>query len=458
MQRNSIWLAHKYWGKKPYFLSHYIISRFTKSNDIVLDPFCGSWSLVIDALFQNRKLIWIDINPTSIYFNKIITNWERYDNLLKIWLKDLKPKLLELEKDYYQFDWKLVKSFLRKKWDDKIIASLFKDGNIFLGEEIDCSFYTNKYWKIHNGFNKELIQNSRLSVKKDTLVKNYFTDLSIACHSEILEIIESYDVNIKNFFKVAFTANIANCSKLLPPIKSRGIFAPWAWMTWFYIADEYIENNVFHYYFNRVEKLLKAKAYFEEKNISSKFWSIEDVISWNSQYNFSLWNSQNLEIQDNSIDIIITDPPYEWVVPYLEQSMIWNAFWEDIIDLENEIVISDAKERKKDKKRFNIELWKSFSECNRVLKTWGQLVFTYNSVDIENLNHLSIELTNSWFEILEVINITQKTATPRQINRRNTVKGDLLIICKKNEHPKEFIFTEWFLLKIENINNINFNQ
>ena len=58
---------------------------------------------------------------------------------------------------------------------------------------------------------------------------------------------------------IAFTANLANCSKLVPPIKSRGTLSQGAWMTGFYSGETYIENNVLHYYENRIKKAIKGK-------------------------------------------------------------------------------------------------------------------------------------------------------------------------------------------------------
>ena len=33
-----------------------------------------------------------------------------------------------------------------------------------------------------------------------------------------------------------------------------------AWMTGFYIGETYLENNVFHYFENRVKKIIKQKT------------------------------------------------------------------------------------------------------------------------------------------------------------------------------------------------------
>lgn len=457
MQRNPIGLAHKYWGKKPFFLSEFVISNFTKEWDVVLDPFCWSWSLVIDAVFNNRKLIWIDINPTSILFNKTITNWATYKQIIKEW-NNIKKALNTLNEEIYWKDSKNIRTFLREKWDDKILAIKFADWT-----EIDWDnwfFYDKKNNFEHKWFETDLIRNWRLSVKDNMKIKDFFTDVSLYSHNQILKIIDWLEGWIKDFFLIAFTANIANCSKLLPPIKSRWRFAPWAWMTWFYIAENYLDNNVFHFYINRVEKLLKAKQYFEKRFPTNWFWELKEVLNGDFKYNFSIWNAMQLELEDESIDSIITDPPYEWAVPYLEQSIIWNAFLDFDIDYENEIIVSDAKYRSKNNVRFNKELGKAFKEFGRVLKEDWQLILTYNSINENSLKSLDNLLIEAWFVISEVKNVTQKTATPRQINRANTVKWDLLLICKKTtqDNIKYFNFSDWLLERVEHINFLNYNQ
>jgi len=457
MQRNAIWLAHKYWWKKPFFLSEYIISNHTKKGDLILDPFCGSWSLVMEGIFKDRRVIWIDINPSSILFNKVVTNWASYSDIIHVWEKKLLPKIKEYEKSNYSINWELIRSFLRSKLDNSILGIKLKNWTEIEGHE-GYDFLEKKF-KLNEAFNKKLIPNSRLSVKPDTYVKDFFSDVWLYSHNLILWELDDLDISIKNFFTLAFTANVANCSKLLPPIKTRWKFAPWAWMTWYYIAQEYLDNNVFHYFSNRVVKLLKAKKYFEDNCLDISFGNINDVLLKESKYNFSLWNAQKLWIPDSSIDIIITDPPYEWVVPYLEQSFIWNAFItsdSSEIDYNNEVVVSDSKTRNKKIKNFWDDLWNTFAESNRVLKNWWKMFLTYNSIKQESLNKLWNTLNMNWFNIFEIKNVIQKTSTPRQINRKNTVDGDLLIICIKSSHQIKYDFSDWFLEKIEQINVLNY--
>ncbi|NLB63121.1 MAG: hypothetical protein GX801_03320 [Fibrobacter sp.] len=106
----------------------------------------------------------------------------------------------------------------------------------------------------------KLIQNSRISAKEGMRVSDLFTKRTLACHARLLALIEKHSSGReRDLLKLAFTANLANCSKLLPPIRSRGAMAPGAWMTGFYIGPTYLENNVLHYFENRFSKILKGK-------------------------------------------------------------------------------------------------------------------------------------------------------------------------------------------------------
>ncbi|WP_199426983.1 DNA methyltransferase [Thermaerobacillus caldiproteolyticus] len=73
------------------------ILRFSKENDIVLDPFCGSGTVLVEALLHKRNAVGIDLNPVSVLVSKAKSNiYSREDlsNLLSI-IKQLE-ELLEV--------------------------------------------------------------------------------------------------------------------------------------------------------------------------------------------------------------------------------------------------------------------------------------------------------------------------------------------------------------------------
>ncbi len=294
--------------------------------------------------------------------------------------------------------------------------------------------------KINDWYPKnKLIQNSRISAKAGMTIPDLFTKRTLACHARLLALIEEISSgNEKKLLKVAFTANLANCSKLVPPIKSRGEMAAGAWMTGFYIGDTYLENNVLIYFENRFKKILKGK-----KDYSNQFGNNEEFNffqkDYNNYYKTFQNDAKNLSLDDNSIDYVFTDPPYGDAVPYFEQSAIWNTWLNFEPDYVNEIVISDSKLRKKRCVDFENEILIAFSEIRRVLKPNKYFSLTYHSLSGIEWKAITNGCIKNGFELVEFDWLVQKSFTPRQLNRLKTVKGDVLVTMIKGEIDKDIV-------------------
>ena len=57
-------------GFSPVFVEA-AIQSLTKKNDLVLDPFMGGGTTIIEALRANRKVVGIDLNPISSFVTKV---------------------------------------------------------------------------------------------------------------------------------------------------------------------------------------------------------------------------------------------------------------------------------------------------------------------------------------------------------------------------------------------------
>ena len=62
------WATHKgdYRGNCPPQVPRNLIIRYTKEGDIVLDPFCGSGTTLVETKLLNRKGVGIDINVDAL--------------------------------------------------------------------------------------------------------------------------------------------------------------------------------------------------------------------------------------------------------------------------------------------------------------------------------------------------------------------------------------------------------
>jgi 16S rRNA G966 N2-methylase RsmD len=64
--------VHGYFTKQSWNVVAEYIKNFTKSGDLVLDPYGGSGIIAIEALMNGRKAITVDINPMAIFLTSAL--------------------------------------------------------------------------------------------------------------------------------------------------------------------------------------------------------------------------------------------------------------------------------------------------------------------------------------------------------------------------------------------------
>lgn len=421
----SIYLMHKYWGKKPSEELKAQVLKYSKENDTILDPFSGYGGIGIESIIEKRNVILNDLNPIACFINENILNQNVDLDKFKIMYQKLREEIDLQSKIWYTYKSFKIITILRDKKDVPLKIKVLNNNKmeeITLTKEESLLFLKKENdYEIKNWYPTNLIlQNSRISSNGKIKVSDLFPKRALICHSFLFDLIDKIEESAeKELFKFAFTSNIANCSKLVPPILSRGEMSQGSWMTGFYIADKYLENNVFHYFDNRIKKILKGKQ---------EYLSIADR---NSKYKITCEDAKNLSVQSNSIDFVFTDFPYGDTVPYFEQSQIWNSWLKLNVDYNNEIVISDSKVRRKNKKNFEIDITKAINEIYRVLKLDGYFTFTFHSLSGAEWNAINNALAKHSFVFIDFKLLTQKTYTPRQLNRKQSIKGDIIVTFKK---------------------------
>lgn len=73
---DTTYLVHNYHPYAAKFipqLPKYLIKKFTEQYDVVLDPFCGSGTAIVEALLLNRNGIGIELNPIGALVSKVKT-------------------------------------------------------------------------------------------------------------------------------------------------------------------------------------------------------------------------------------------------------------------------------------------------------------------------------------------------------------------------------------------------
>jgi adenine-specific DNA methylase len=179
---------------------------------------------------------------------------------------------------------------------------------------------------------------------------------------------------------------------------------PVAWAKHAYwTPNQFVEVNPIEYLRNRRKAFLSSLKYQNEHFDDLCQASLpEEVIQESSGFSHAVvcGDSASIDLPDNSVDAVITDPPYGSNVQYGELSSFWLVWLRDELDyLEEPIDISkEVLTHRKTKKKgyaktfqdYHEGLRRVFTEAHRVLKKGGCLVFTFNNKNL-----------NAWFAVIK---------------------------------------------------------
>lgn len=220
------------------------------------------------------------------------------------------------------------------------------------------------------------------------------------------------------------------------------------------------ESNISSYQ-NYFDKILDAKRYCERpfekiKNNQTgdveQFYVDSESVTSDRVTALNCKTSERMDENDGSIDYVITDPPYYDNVQYSELSdyfYVWlreclqeeyEEFRPEVVPKAREIVAN--KSANKDEKFFVESLANVFSECYRVLKTDGEMVFTYHHNKNEAWSVVLEALVNSGFTITGAYPVQSEFSNNLHITNLDNAEYDILVFANKEQADEEITLTE----------------
>lgn len=450
----GIYAMHKYWSKKSYNIIREFILRYTEKDEIVLDPFCGSGISVTESIFTERKAIGIDINPSAIFITKQMIN--------KVPTKLIQKEFSKLESEVKD----VINSFyIVRRGDKKFIGSHFiwesgKLTEIWYKNDVknrtkiiekptedDLNLVSSfSYNKIPYYYPKDrFFHNSRINANRESHIYELFTPRNLMALSLLMDRIEKIENNnVREFFKFCFTASVGQASRMVFVVKRRGKFngksrkterkEVGSWVIGYWVPKEHFEINVWNCFENRYRKIIKAKRGLEyKKYLINEATNFEELLELKNLLLITEPAQKALkEIPDNSIDYVITDPLYGNRQPYLELSMMWNSWLKKHVNYDDEIVISDSKDRKKDIHDYYRLLNEVLTEIERILKPNHYFSLMFNSLDDETWINLLIHTSSLKFDLEKVETLEYSANSVVQDTRRAGLKTDFILTFRKN--------------------------
>jgi adenine-specific DNA methylase len=213
-------------------------------------------------------------------------------------------------------------------------------------------------------------------------------------------------------------------------------------------------TNCFHRYRKAKEYAKRPYEKFKEtkgkirtvypygEKIDAKFVSsFEELKVNNNSALLYCSDSSNLPIPDKSIDAVITDPPYFDNIHYSELSnffYVWLSlfklgqwFERDYVPFENEATVNNGMN--KTEQNYLECMTSVFTECKRVLKDSGILIFTFHHANPKAWWIILQVLRKSGFFVVDYFPVRSEYKVNPHIRGKAAVDTDLVIIC--NNHP-----------------------
>lgn len=380
--------VHGYFTKQAYSVVQAYIKNFTKPGDVVLDPFGGSGVTIIEALMLGRKGVHIDINPLSVFIVRNLIQPVQHERILDAF-ENIKS---EFEANAPQSEEEIKEALARYPHPQNI--RLMKNADVDSIEEL-------------------------------------FSPLQLAQLAYLKRLISQVDdALVREQLLLAFSSSLNKFNLTFHYTRSDGGGDSSAFRYYRYrIAPSPGSNPLMQIFETKLKRLLAAKK--EIANI------INDKTIRDAEIYKGTATDLN-RIADESVDYIYTDPPYGAKIPYLDLSVMWNA-WLDlpVSDEDFQMEAIEGGERRKSKREYSDLLARSIEEMYRALKLdrWMSFVFSHKDpaywrLIVDTAERIGFEYAGA------VPQKNGQTSFKKRQNPFTVISGQLIINFKKVRNPK----------------------
>ncbi|MDR1866182.1 MAG: type I restriction enzyme HsdR N-terminal domain-containing protein [Bacteroidales bacterium] len=380
--------VHGYFTKQSWNVVAEYIKNFSNTGDLVLDPFGGSGVTAVEALMNNRRTVSIDLNPMAVFMVRALIAPVKHSELTEAF-NSVKNEYMKLAPHDETSVQKTLKKYacpkdvpLPKSSDVKTIEQLFSEK-----------------------------QMAELALLKAIILKQK-------------------NENIKQSLLLAFSSSINKHNLTFHYTNSAGGGDSGVFRYYRYrIAPHPGEMSLIRIFETKYKNVLAAKKEME--------YRINEQTVSNAQIRKGSATCLTF-LKKESVDYIYTDPPYGNKIPYLDLSVMWNA-WLNLDVTENDYrqEAIEGGEHGKSKEEYNALIAQSIKEMYRVLKfdRWLSFVFAHKDPEFW---HLIIDTAERCgFEYAGATpQKNGQTSFKKRQNPFTVLSGQLIINFRKVRHPK----------------------
>ena len=389
----GLYAFHKYWGKKPAEPMRYLIQHLCPEAGLVVDPFLGSGISALEAVQLKRRFVGIDINPAAVRLTRLLVSppsaqavdeaFTRVSALVKEAILESYTSSRKRPATHYVWRNGVMEMVWRTNGESRNRLELPPDGQDIALAERFASYQPQRLRA------PRFFTNSRINSSASLTLKDLFTGRALRNIELLLAAIDDLPTTMQEPMRLSLTAAVGQMSKMVFAITGRGKttgvsserMEVGSWVIGYWRPEQHFEVNVWNCFERRVQKLIKAVAESESVHLAAKPGTLAEVCGGDADH--AILNGDCLallpQLADNSVDLIITDPPHGDRIPYLELSELWNVILGEEPSFDSEIVVSNAKERSKKPAGYNQAMSKFLEIASRKLSDSGFLVLFFNA-------------------------------------------------------------------------------
>ncbi len=414
-----------YWGKKNIDIATKLIEEFLPNGGTVIDPFVGSGSTIYGALQakQGITVTGIDVNEqpiSQIRFNIEeckAENFQRVDDFLieieSLFLESYTYILDQEEFVFQKCSLNLdmgeisINEITLQNSSTKHSIKITPQDHFF--QEVSARYLEIQINKTRPGKDLSLETNSRIAVKHGMKLSDMYSPLNFQILLWLRDRIKN-----DNYLK-GLLSSVLHLAQYTDK-GSQSQFPFW------YPKKDAIDRNLIN--------LIRDK----HKQIKKSVYAGANLFEGDYDKNkYQLFNIpvQKIEanLEKNSQDLVITDPPYFDQVAYSEYLVPWEFFCHSKVDMDSEIVESNRSGANKSRENYLNDMSTAFKSIRQVCTDNALMFFYYKDARLSNIHEILALLESAGWKFMGQTHVDKKGFSYKQNSTKvNTVEGDCLMV------------------------------